>query len=284
MSLVFDRYSERLKRKRFSPHTLTSFATASTRLNRWLEAQGLTAEDAPAPLLEMYFDNLALELSPSSALTHLKQIKAAYNYSGKMGWLRPGQNPTADLSINLGPQREPKIIPTECLRAIRERIIYDRDWVWFHLLAFTGMRRAEIIGLVYDDGRDLGSVLRYETQTIRVQGKGGKVRILPIHPALGEVLSEEGRVPGRFVVKSNGKTGVASQTVFEMTKRLSCFFTPHDFRRTVATSLRRNGVDESVRNRIMGWGPKDIFQRYYDNVADPELHRGILKLYTDDPV
>jgi integrase len=284
MSLIFDQYSERLRRKRMSPHTIAAFATASTRLNRWLQNQGLRAEDVPGPLLEEYFDNLALELQPSSAETHLKFVRAAYNYAAVMGRLRPGHNPTVDLKINPGPDREPTIIPNDCLRTIRDRIIYRRDWVFFHLLAYTGMRRAEIRGLVYDDGREAGSVVRFETQTLRVIGKGGRLRLVPIHPALGEVLAEEDRTPGRYVVTSDGQHGVAVKTIQNMTKRLSCVFTPHDYRRTVATSLRRNGVDESARNRIMGWGPRDVFQRYYDNVADAELHRAILRLYADDPV
>lgn len=282
MSLIFDQYSERLRRKRMSPHTIASFATASTRLDRWLTTQGFSAESVPGPLLEEYFDVLATEMQPTSAITHLKHVKAAYNYAAKAGRLR--SNPTLDLSIQRGPDTEPTIIPTECLREIRDRAVYAREWIFFHMLAYTGMRRAEIRGLVYDDGRPTGSVLRLEQQTIRVIGKGGRLRLVPVHPALGDALENEDHTPGRFVIPSDGRNGVAVETIQSMARQLSPTFTPHDYRRTVATSLRRNGVDESVRNRIMGWGPRDVFQRYYDNVADAELHRGILRLYADDPV
>lgn len=282
MSLIFEQYSERLRRKRMSPHTISSFATATRRLDRWLDLQGLRAETVPAQTLESYFDDLASELSPSSAITHLKMVRAAYNYAAIGREI--DFNPARDLTVRPGPDREPTIIPNEALREIRDSISLRRDWIFFHLLAYTGMRRAEIRGLVYDDGSETRPVLRSETQTLRVMGKGGRLRLVPIHPALREVLAEEDTRPGRFVLPSDGKHGVAVQTIQDMTRRLSPSFTPHDYRRTVATSLRRNGVDESVRNRIMGWGPKDIFQRYYDNVADGELHRGILKLYADDPI
>jgi integrase len=282
MSLVFDQYADRLRRKRRSPHTISSFATVSTRLDRWLESQSLTAEKVTFPVLEEYFDTLAVELSPSTAETHMKQIKAAYKYAVLRGSMP--YSPALDLEPVKGPDTEPIIIPNDCLRTIRDRIIYRRDWIFYHLLVYTGMRRSEIRGLRYEDGSPAGSVLRLDSQTIRVIGKGGRLRLVPVHPALGEILAEEDQRPGRFVVPSDGKHGVAVQTIQDMTQRLSTVFTPHDYRRTVATSLRRNGVDESIRNRIMGWGPKDIFQRYYDNVADAELHRGILKLYADDPV
>jgi integrase len=274
MSLVFEQYSERLRRKRKSPHTLSGFATASTRLERWLAAQGLTAETVSYVQLEDYFDNLATELKPTTAETHLKQVRAAYNYAILRGTIRA--NPALDLQVTLGPDVEPTIIPNECLRTIRERITWERDWLWFHLLAYTGMRRNEARTLRWDEN------VLLDEQTIRVVGKGGKLRLIPIHPALGEALVKN---PGEgFVVHSSGTSGVASQTIDTMTKRLSPIFTPHDYRRTVATSLIRNGVPENVVDRIMGWSARTVRDRHYVNVAVDELHRGILKLYADDPV
>lgn len=280
MSVIFDQYSERLRRKRKSPHTLSAFATASTRLDRWLSGQGLTAEEASFVQLEDYFDSLASELKPSSAETHLKQIRAAYNYAILRGTIR--SNPVIDLEIAKGPDTEPTIISNECLRTIRDRIMFERDWIFFHLLAYTGMRRHEIVGLRWEEEGDDHSVVRLEEQTIRVIGKGRKLRLVPIHPALGEVLVAC-RPRGRFVVHSTGN-GIAAATVQEITKRLSPTYTPHDYRRTVATSLARNGVQERVIDRIMGWSARTVRDRYYVNVAVEELHRGILKVYADDPL
>src|SRR4051812_34833115 len=101
MSLVFDQYTDRLRRKRRSPHSLSAFATASTRLDRWLAAQGLTAETASYVVLEDYFDSLATELMPSTAETHLKYVRAAYNYAILRGTIRA--NPVLDLEIAKGP-------------------------------------------------------------------------------------------------------------------------------------------------------------------------------------
>lgn len=282
MSLVMEQYSERLRRKRRSRHTLSSFATISTRLERWLATQGITDDSVDFMLLEEYFDQLGQEMKPNTVAQHMKLVKAAYTYAVKRGTLR--HNPAVDLELPASADEEPITIPTECLRVIRDRITTEKEWVFFHLLAYTGMRRSEIRGLVWDDGSDDRSVVRLEDQTIRVIGKGGKLRLVPIHPALGEVLTEEGREPGRFVVRSDGAKGVAVQTIQDMTKRLSPAFTPHDYRRTVATSLARNGVADRVIDRIMGWARSTVRDRYYVQVAPEELHRGILRLYVDDPV
>jgi integrase len=272
MSLILDQYAERLRRKRRSVYSQRNFDVVSRRFERWLSAQGLSAEGATYELIEDYIDGL--DLAPSSRGQHLRWIQAAYNYAIKRGTIR--HNPTLDIDVEQEPDAEPRIIAPAELREIKERAWRDKDWVFFHLLAYTGMRRSEIRGLTWDK-------VSLEDETIRVLGKGQKLRLVPIHPALGEVLQSSSKVT-QFVVTSSGQHGIALDTIQEMSRRLHPTFTPHDYRRTVATSLRRNGVDTGVIDRIMGWAPRSVFRRYYDNVADIELKRGILRLYADDPV
>jgi integrase/recombinase XerD len=280
MSVIFDQYTDRLRRKRKSPHTLRAFAVASTRLDTFLSRQGLTAETVDTVVLEDYFDSLGL--APSSVAMEMRYIQAAYNFAARRGALQ--RNPALDLEPPNQPDREPRIIPNAVLREIREGIAWQRDWIFFHLLAYTGMRRSEVRGLKYDDGSSDTSVIRLADQTIRVLGKGGKMRLVPVHPALGEVLTSCDHAPGRFVIPSDGQNGVALETIQAMVKRMHPEFTPHDYRRTVATSLARNDVPERIIDRIMGWSARTVRDRHYVNIAVPELHRGILKLYADDPV
>jgi len=58
----------------------------------------------------------------------------------------------------------------------------------------------------------------------------------------------------------------------------------HHFRKTTATSLRRNGVDPGVIDAILGWAARNVQDRYYVAVVDADLHKAILKLYADDPL
>jgi integrase len=284
MELIFEQYTDRLQRKlkrgEISPSTVSGFNTAAKRLSEWLGSVGETADAVSETLLEEYFDTLPL--APASRGTHLRHIQAAYNYAVKAGRLR--RNPALDLASPKGGLREPKIISSAELREMKGGIQLDRDWVFFHLLAYTGMRRAEVLGLRWDDGGDSGSVLRLGEQTIRVFGKGRKTRYVPVHPALGDVLAEQSPRPGKTVVLSDSLQGCASETVQGMVRRMHPTFTPHDFRRTVASSLGRNGVADRHIDRILGWSKPDVRERYYMNVAEPELQRAILKLYADDPV
>lgn len=284
MDLIFEQYTERLKRKRKSPHTIYNFGIAAKKLDAWLVANNVSAEAATFTMLEDYFDGLPL--AASSKATQLRYIRAAYNYAIQRGLIR--QNPALDIEIELGPDKEPRIIPGWCLRAIKDRALYEHEWLLYHLLTYTGMRRNEVRNLTWQNGRDDTSAVKLEEQTIRVIGKGGKLRLVPIHPALGEALAEAQKgklyVPGGAVVTARAGKPVAEDTMQSMTKRLSTLYTPHDYRRTVATSLARNGVEDRIIDKIMGWAPPTVRGRYYVNVANEELQRAILKLYTDDPV
>jgi integrase len=58
----------------------------------------------------------------------------------------------------------------------------------------------------------------------------------------------------------------------------------HAFRRTVATVMYENGVRARVIERIMGWAPRQMYERHYLRVADHQMHQAIRGLYRDDPI
>lgn len=272
MSLILDQYAERLRRKNRSVHSQRGFFYVSRRFEGWLHAQGLTAEDATYEIIEDFIDGL--DVSPRSKAQYLRWIQAAYNYAVRRGTMR--YNPALDIDVPQEPDSEPVTISSAELREIRERAWRDRDWIFFHLLTYTGMRRNEIRSLKWED-------VSLADETIKVLGKGQKLRLVPIHPALGDVLADAAALTP-FVVCSSGQHGVALDTLTEMYRRLHPTYTPHDYRRTVATSLGFNGVQESVIDRIMGWAPRSVYRKFYRGVVDVELKRAILKLYADDPV
>lgn len=271
MHLIFEQYTERLKRRGKAPRTITNFVRAARGFDTWARERGLDPLHAGFSDLEDYFDMLAL--APSSKRTHLANLRSAYRYAIRRGML--SHDPTVDVYIERGPDEEPLVLDTAELREIRDRCRDQREWTLFHLLAYTGMRRTELRTL-RESSIDLPG------NTIRVVGKGGKLRLIPIHPALGEALrlaGDPGRavLPGRFNLMSE-------ETLHKIGKRLAPDHTFHAFRRTVASSLRRNGVEEYVVDRIMGWAPRGVQRRYYLNVADEQLQRAILRLYADDPL
>jgi integrase len=144
-------------------------------------------------------------------------------------------------------------------------------------MAYTGMRRVEISRLTWAD-------VNFAGNTIRILGKGGKLRNIPIHPALGEVLIGSPPVPGQAVLRGRGGKPLSVTSLDRMMRELSSTARMHDFRRTVASSLYANGVRSDTIDRILGWAPREVRSRYYVKIADEELQSAILQLHLNDPI
>jgi len=123
------------------------------------------------------------------------------------------------------------------------------------LLAYAGLRRFECTGLRYAD-------VDLEQQQLRVLGKGGKLRRVPIHPHLAAALRSPEHRPDGFVLRNRWGRPM-SVNAFDARLR-SILKTAgvdggtrpaHKFRKAVATSLNENGARESVIGQIMGWAP-----------------------------
>jgi integrase len=278
VNIIFDQYEERLNRLKRNPSTVKGFQLASRDLERYLGVEGIKPDDVEPFHLEEYFAQL--DKAPTTKKLHLAHIGAAYRYAQRRGIVL--RDPTVDVQIERVPDKEPRIIPSDDLRRMKEKLFNEREWMGFHLLAYTGMRRAEILSLTWEQVKDAD-------HTITVVGKGGKLRHVPIHPALAEVFAEREREPDWYVLAGRPRRGVpkatSARTFWDIVKCMTGGeYTPHDFRRTVASSLYANGVDGDTIDKIMGWSPRVVRTRYYQNVAGDQLQRAILKLYRDDPI
>lgn len=266
-------YEERQRRLKLDRKTIVQFRQVARRFQSYMDDIGATAGDMEPWQLEEYL--LGLELAPSTVEAHLKKLRAAYRYAMLRGVRE--DDPTRDVRLPRNPTKEPRIIPADTLREMRERAWDERLWLMFHLLAYTGMRRCEIIMLRWEH-------VSLEETSLLVHGKMDKNRYVPIHPALGEALAGSSRREGAVIRPARGKQ-IGQDTWDELLRQLTLGeYTAHDFRRTVATSLVRNGVEERIVDRIMGWAPRSVRGRYYINVASEELQRAILRLYADNPV
>jgi site-specific recombinase XerD len=278
MSVIFDQYEERLHRLKRHPNTIRSFKGAARELEDYLKAHRIKPESVESHHLEEYFAQL--DKAPTTKELHLTHVGAAYRYAQRRGLVQ--RDPTVDVLLERVPDKEPRIIPNQKLREMKERLLNDREWMLWHLLTYTGMRRLEIVNLMWSD-------VKLADGTITVIGKGGKLRHIPIHPALGEVLTEREHHPDGWVLagrEEHGEPRQVSLSTFHgvvdcMTKKE---YTAHDFRRTVASSMYHNGVDGDTIDKIMGWSPRVIRTRFYQSIAGERLQQAILKLYADDPI
>ena len=284
MHLMFAQYDERLQRRRAKPSTLKNFRRTAVlfresgldplKAQDWEIEEWLAGLQSPAPR-ETGEQGTARALSPRTVRLHFENLSAAYSYAVYRRQLE--RSPMEAVRLPREPDKEPRILTNDELRHVLGNCITDEQWLFAHLFIYTGMRRDEVRNLRWED-------VKADTITVRA-GKGDKLRHVPIHPALSEAIV--GMSPSStYVVPGRGDTPLSDAGLFYRLKKVRgdvlCSF--HDFRRTVATSLAEHEVAPNVIDKIMGWSPRTVGNRYYIRTADRRMQEAILRLYADDPL
>lgn len=265
--LIFQQYVERLQRREAKPHTIVNFQRTATLFGQ-SGLDPLTAEDWQ---IEEWL--AGLPLAPRTRRLHLENLSAAYNYAVHRRLLQVA--PTETVRLPREPDKEPRILSQEELRYMLGNAMTNEHLLLLSAFMFTGMRRSEVRLMKWDD---------ISPSSIRVVGKGGKLRHVPLHPALMELIVRQ-TPKSEYVFPGRKGPRVDSSLFYVLEQargKVHCSF--HDFRRTVATSLTENGVPEGIIDRIMGWAPRTVGRRYYIRRADDSMQEAMLKLYSDDPV
>jgi site-specific recombinase XerD len=159
----------------------------------------------------------------------------------------------------------------------------ERDRLLLALFAYGGLRRSELLGLDWDD-------VDLERRLIRVRvAKGGRQRVLPIHPGLVPLLLEYRATrtpadhPALFVgVLGNRLSPTILSTTFRrytdaagVAKRKRV--TPHTLRHVFATELLSAGANLRQIQELLGHRHLDSTQRY-THVGAHQLRGAVKRL------
>lgn len=273
---LFDEYVNHLEFvKHRDPKTVSRNRYALARLTVYLDAA--PAAEVDEETLEGYFAGLGL--AASTIKTEVASVRAAYRYAARKR--RVEAAPVFEFEAENGYDVEPKTYTNEQLRQIRDQICDDLGEAIFYLLAYTGCRRFEIVNLTWAD-------VDFETRELRIIGKGKKLRRVPIHPVLLDVLQRRRAKHGDSgtVLGAGGSSRNVNQRLTALLKRagVSGGNRPaHAIRKTVASVLIEEGARQNDVDKILGWAPPDVKGRYYVR-TNPDLHETILKLYASDPI
>lgn len=276
MDIVLEQYRTRMEHvKKRAPATLRAFDKAAKRFQEHLDTLGKDAVDLDTWDLEDYL--AGLDYADTTKNTHWIHIGGAYRLAHRRGQL--SKDITLDVYLAPPAKTVAKTIPLVELRAMVPKLQGDREWLEFHLLAYTGMRQGEIRGLRW------GAVDLDEGSIELEWTKRGESRKVPVHPVLSEVLLELRRDdPERYVITTRGDVPVAYDTWLDDLKRFAPGYTAHWFRRTFTSSLLDNEVEERIVKLIIGHTPQTIMGQFYDHRSFRVMQRAILKLYADAPL
>jgi integrase/recombinase XerD len=221
--------------------------------------------------------NTEFKIGESSIARNVISLRSYFSYLAKE---HQYLNPTMNFHPPKIPKRLPKALTVEQIMGILEisgdDLISLRDRALLELLYATGARVTEIINL---NTTDISTINSDDAQvtTIRVKGKGGKERVVPIgsfgltavndyltrsRPTLSKVLTQK----ALFLNQRGGR--LTRQSAWSIVANraaragLAEVVTPHSMRHSFATHLLDGGADIRVVQELLGHASVTTTQIY----------------------
>ena len=159
-----------------SENTLNAYRTDLAAFEGWLGKKKLPLDAVTrAELLGYLAANVRQGLSPRSSARRLSTLRRFYRYLLREGLI--GEDPTADVrSPSLGrplPKSITEASVEKLLAAPPETTLGVRDRAMLETMYASGLRVSELVALALNE-------LDLTTGLVRVTGKGGKERIVPL--------------------------------------------------------------------------------------------------------
>lgn len=213
--------------------------------------------------------NSGYGLNAASRARKIATIRSFYNYlNSKAHLLR--ENPVKDLDSPKLLKSLPKYLTLEQSVTLLESVDgknQERDYCILTLFLNCGLRISELVGL------DLHDI---QGDTLRVLGKGNKVRILYLNEACQDAVSRylavrrpiAGRDEKALFLSSQNER-IRRSTVHAMVKKRltaagidSTEYSSHKLRHTAATLMLQNGVDVRAVQEVLGHDHLNTTQIY----------------------
>src|SRR5690242_12869827 len=170
-------FHRELQTRGASPHTLRAYSNDLSELAAWATRRGRKPGELGHRDLRTYAATLSERgLSPSSVARKLAAVRSLHDYLVRAG--DAVQNPGELLPSPKRGSRLPRVLGPDEIGALLDRIpasgpLEVRDRALFEVAYGSGLRAEEIVNLNLD-GPD------FESETLRVAGKGSKTRIVPM--------------------------------------------------------------------------------------------------------
>ncbi|MDE6270763.1 MAG: tyrosine-type recombinase/integrase [Muribaculaceae bacterium] len=262
---MIDEFLKYLEAERcVSPHTLRAYATD---LRLWcdFEAGGsepdisaIDVDSLRAWVMRMSMDGI----SQRSIRRRIQALRAFFAWAMRRKGLPV--NPAAELAMPKIPKRLPEFIrPDETAAVLDAAVDTDefedvRDHTILLLLYATGMRSAELLGLLDKDV----DTSRCE---LKVLGKRNKERIIPFGTEVKTAIETYrtlrdhllGHTPETFLTRPDGEPmyyGMLNRIVHSLLDGTvhSRKRSPHALRHSFATDMLNNGADLNAVQRLLG--------------------------------
>ncbi|MBF4509136.1 MAG: tyrosine recombinase XerD [Aeromicrobium sp.] len=260
-----------------SPHTISAYGGDLRAYLKHLEERGTGPASASRDDVIAFVASLqAKGMAPSTVERKVAAVKSFHAFLVREGL--SAEHPTIDVSLPKVPERLPEVISIEdasrlLSQPFPEGPVGHRDRAALEVLYGCGLRVSELVALDRDD-------VDLETGFVRVFGKGGKERLVPISGAAAEAMrdylshgrpylrAKKSRVrqdPAAVFVNVRGGR-LTRQAVFGIVRtyggRVGLKLHPHTLRHSFATHMLQGGAELRALQEMLGHADISTTQVY----------------------
>jgi integrase/recombinase XerC/integrase/recombinase XerD len=267
-------YDRDLRARGSAERTRRAYAVDLAGFVEWVMPQGLGPGDVRHRDVRRYAAGLSsAAAAPATVARKLAAIRGLYGFLVRTE--RAGANPAELVSSPKRAETLPKVLSTEQMRSLLERIpartpLELRDRAMLELAYSCGLRCEEIVNLDED-------AIDFESEQLRVLGKGSKERILPVgEPAQRALerylqrgrraLATDPRERALFLSKSGRRLSNSDITrrlgLWAREAALAAGVSPHSLRHSFATHLLEGGADLRTIQELLGHASISTTQVY----------------------
>jgi len=264
-----------------STNTLVSYQRDLELFTSYTQSRGVKFDDIDSAFVEAFHIEIREDLAPSSTNRVESTLRTFYKYVVSEFGL---PNPTLNLETMKIPRKLPKALSIDQIISMIEAADRPgistslRDRALLELLYGTGARVSELIGInvldISSTSNDGG-----EVATVKLRGKGGKERIVPLGSfATKALLDYQVRVRPTLIAKQKKAesalflntrgTRLSRQSAWQIvldaatSVGLQEKVSPHVFRHSYATHLLDGGADIRVVQELLGHASVTTTQIY----------------------
>lgn len=284
-------FAEHLRAGNLRPRTIETYGEGLAKLIVFLREKGMPTDvDAiRREHLEAFIVDQLARWKPATAANRFRSVQQFFRWCVLEGEIR------ASPMVNMRPPRVPTpetpLLADAEVRALLKACAGPdfesrRDYAILLVLVDTGMRRAELTGILLADVDTTSAVLR-------VTGKGGRVRGCPYGRKTGVALDRYLRLrrghrlahlPALWLGRT---TPLTANGIYQMLRERAkqagvAHVHPHQFRHGFAHAWSLAGGNDTDLMRLAGWTSRTMLSRYGSSAADERAREAHKRLSPAD--